>query len=186
MTRRRALTGIAAFAAWIVLTGQQAARRWQGGHGGDLVLHSNDQDLGSGEVAVALANQLGKILPESGARAVREPDAARIASVMSMQQSAVAVIAYDLAQEMYRGAAQFQAVGPIELRVLVENYKYQVVCRAEFDRNNAYLIVQALMKDPEPLKLTVPDRPVDPANRNGIPAHPGALSFLNGESPDIK
>jgi hypothetical protein len=41
------------------------------------------------------------------------------------------------------------------------------------------------MKDPEPLKLMVPDRPTT-ANRDSIPTHPGALAFLKGDPLDKK
>jgi hypothetical protein len=40
------------------------------------------------------------------------------------------------------------------------------------------------MKDPGPLKLTVPDRPGGRTNRDSIPTHPGALAFLKGEPLD--
>ena len=79
-----------------------------------------------------LAKQLRKLLPESGARVVREPTAARVASVMSTQPGDLVVIAYDIALEIYRGSPPFKAVNPIELRVLVENYKYQVAWRVPF------------------------------------------------------
>jgi hypothetical protein len=95
----------------------------------------------------------------------------------------LAVIAYDIALEMYRGDAPFKAVGPIALRVLVENYKYQVLCRADFARDRAYLVAEALMKNPEPLKLMVPDRPAA-ASGDSIPTHPGALAFLKGDPLD--
>jgi hypothetical protein len=98
----------------------------------------------------------------------------------------LAVIAYDMALKMYRGEAPFNAVGPIELRVLVENYRYQVVCRADFGRDRAYLVAEALMKDPELLKLTVPDRPTGTMGRDSIPTHPGALAFLKREPAETK
>jgi hypothetical protein len=180
MNRRRALTGIAALTAWITLSGQAADPQWKRGRGGDLLLHTDGQDPGSGEVAGMLAKQLRKVLPDSGARLAREPTAARLDSVMATAQAGLAVIAYDIALEMYRGDALFKAVGPIDLRVLVENYKYQVLCRADFERDRAYLVAQALMKDPEPLKLMVPDRPPT-ASRDSIPTHPGALAFLKSD-----
>jgi hypothetical protein len=180
MNRRRALTGIAALAAWIMLAGQTPSLQWKRGRGGDLLLHSNREDPGSTEVGEMLANRLRKILPDSGARVAPEPTPARIASAMSTGQGGLTVMAYDIALEMYRGAAPFQKFGPIELRVLVENYKFQVLCLADFEREHAYLVAQALMGDPEPLKLTVPDRPVGAANRDSIPSHPGALAFLKG------
>ena len=149
-------------------------------------MHTDGQDPGSGEVAEILAKQLRKVLPDSGARVVRESAAARLDAVMATAQGDVAVIAYDIALEMYRGAPPFKAAGPIELRVLVENYKYQVVCPADFARDRAYLFAQALMKDPEPLKLTVPDRPSGSTGRDSIPTHPGALAFLKSEPLEKK
>jgi hypothetical protein len=185
MNRRRALTGITALAAWIALSGQAADRQWKRGPGGDLLMHFNDQDPGSSEIGEMLVMQLRKALPDTGARAVREPNAARLAGVMAAAQLGLAVIAYDIALEVYRGDAPFKAVGPIELRVLVENDKYQVLCRADFARDRAYLVAEALMKNPEPLKLMVPDRPAA-ASRDSIPTHPGALAFLKGDPLDKK
>jgi len=173
-----------ALAGWITLSGQAADRQWKRGRGGDLLLYINGQDPGSGEIGEMLAKQMREVLPESGARVEREPTAERVDAVLSSEQGNLAVIAYDIALKMYRGQPPFQAVGPIELRVLVENYKYQVVCRADFPRDSAYLVTGALMKDPEPLKLTVPERPAARAGRDSIPTHPGALAFSKGEPVD--
>ena len=180
MDRRRALTGMGALAAWITLCGQAVHRQWKRSRAGDLLLYVNAQDPGSDEIGGMLAEQLLKRLPESGARVVREPTAARVASVMSTQRGNLAVIAYDIALEIYRGSPPFKAVN---LRVLVENYKYQVLCRADFERDRAYLVTEALMKDAELLKLMVPDRPVG-TGRDCIPTHPGALALLKGEPLD--
>ena len=181
MNRRCALTGIAALTAWATFGGQAADLQWKRGREGDLLMHTDGQDPGSGEIGEILVKQLRKVLPESGARVARESSATAVARAMAAPQAGVAVIAYDIALEMYRGSAAFKAVGPIDLRVLVENYKYQVLCSADFQRDRAYMLTQALMQDPVLLKLTVPDRPVT-ANRDSIPTHPGALAFLKGES----
>ena len=189
MNRRRVLTAMgasAALAAWTGRSAHAADRQWKRGAGGDLLLHADGQDPGSGEVAGILAKQLRTTLPDSGATLVRETSAERLDRVMATAQGDIAVIAYDIALEMYRGEPPFKAAGPIELRVLVENYKYQVVCAAEFARDRAYLIAEALMKDPVLLKLTVPDRPSGTTGRESIPTHPGALAFLKGEPLDEK
>jgi hypothetical protein len=185
MNRRRVLTAMGALAGWITLSGQAAERQWKRGRG-DLLLYVNSQDPGSGEIGEMLAKQLRKVLPESRASVAGEPTAERVAGVMSREQGNLAVIAYDIALEMYRGGAPFKAAGPVELRVLVENYKYQVVSRAGFERDRAYLVTEALMQDPEPLKLTVPDIPAGASNRDRIPTHPGALAFKKGEPLDKK
>ena len=65
----------------------------------------------------------------------------------------------------------------------MENYKYQVLCRADFERDRAYLVTEALMKNAELLELRVPDRPAG-TGRNSIPTHPGALAWLKGEPLD--
>jgi hypothetical protein len=183
MHRRRALTGIVALTAWMTLSGEAADRQWKRGPEGDLLMHTNGEDPGSGETGELLVKQLRNALPDSGARVGQEPTALRLASVMAAPHPGLAVIAYDIALEMYRGAAPFQAIGPIELRVLVENYKYQVLCRTDFERNRAYMVTEALMKDPLLLKLMVPDRPAT-ANRDSIPTHPGALAFLKVDALD--
>ena len=172
MNRRRALAAVGALTAltaWTTTSAHAADPQWKRGPGGDLLLHADGQDPGSGEVAEILAKQLRKVLPDSGARVVREPTAERLDSVMATARGDVAVIAYDIALEMYRGEAPFKAAGPIELRVLVENYKYQVVCPADFARDRAYLVAEALMKDPE---LSQADRS-GPSGRYGGPRqHP--------------
>jgi len=169
-----------ALGAWITLCGQAVDRQWNRGRAGDLLLYVNAQDPGSDEIGRVLAVQLRKVLRESRARVVHEPTAVRVASVMSAQHDNLAVIAYDIALEIYRGSPAFKVVKPVQLRVLVENYKYQVLCRADFKRDWAYLVTEALMKDAELLELKVPDRPVD-TSRDNIPTHPGALAFLKGE-----
>jgi len=173
MNRRCALSAIGAISAWIALAGQGSDRQWKRGAGGDLLIHFNGQDLGSGEIAQMLAEQLRKGLPDSGARVARETNAARLAGVLGTAQPGFAVMAYDIALQMYRGEGSFKAAGPIDLRVLVENYKYQLLCRSDFGRDQAYLVVEALMKNAELLKLTVPATSGD-----GIPPHPGALAFV--------
>ena len=187
MNRRRVLTAmgaLAALSAWTRMSAHAADRQWKRGPGGDLLLHTDGQDPGSSEVAEILAKQLRKVLADSGARVVREPTAARLNTVIATAQGDLAVIAYDIALAMYRGNAPFKAAGPVELRVLAENYKYQIVCPASFARDRAYLVAQALMKDPELLKLMIPDRPAGGADRDSIPTHPGALAFLKGEPLD--
>jgi hypothetical protein len=189
MNRRRVLTAmgaLTALAAWTGGSARAADRRWKRGPAGDLLLHADGQDPGSGEVADILIKQLRAALPDSGATLVREANAERLDSVMATARGDVAVIAYDIALAMYRGEPPFKAVGPMELRVLVENYKFQVVCLADFARDRAYLIAEALMKDPMLLKMTVPDRPSGSTGRDSIPTHPGALAFLKGEPLDRK
>jgi hypothetical protein len=189
MNRRRVLTAmgaLTALTAWTGMSAHAADPQWKRGPGGDLLLLADGQDPGSGEVAEILAKQLRSALPVSGARVERQATADRLDAVMATARGDVAVIAYDTALQMYRGEPPFNAAGPVELRVLVENYKYQIVCPATFARDRAYLVARALMKDPEPLKLMVPDRPAGSADRDSIPTHPGALAFLKGEPLDQK
>src|SRR4029079_4784255 len=111
-----ALTGMGALAAWITRCGQAVPRQWKRSHAGDLLLYVHAPDPGSDEIGGMVAKQLRKLLPESGARVVREPTAVRVASLMSTQQGDLAVIAHDIALEIYRGSPPFKAVKPIELR----------------------------------------------------------------------
>jgi len=186
MNRRGALTGISALAAWIMLSGQTPSRQWRRDGYGDLLLYTNNDDPGASWTGGLLAGQLLKMLPASGARVAVQPTAEDLAGAITRGHSDLAVVAYDLALKMYRGAAPFQQFGPIELRVLVENYKYQVVCLADFPRDKAFLVTEALMQDPEPLKLNVPDRPAGTQSRDSIPTHPGAAAFRRGEQLDTK
>ena len=181
MNRRRALAALAVLGAWVTLSGQALQREWKRAGGGDLALHINVQDEGSGEAAELLAKQLHKALPDTDIRVARGANVAAVDEVMAKTPGALALVAYDVALQMYRGEGAFRALGPVQLRVLVENYKYQLLCRADFAREQAYLIAQAIMEDPEMLKLSVPDRPAESGVRDSIPTHPGALAFLKSD-----
>jgi len=178
MNRRRALGALAVLTAWITLSGQALQREWKRSGGGNLALQINAQDLGSAEAAELLAKQLHNALPDTDIRVAKDNNASAVAEVMAKMQGGLALVAYDLALQMYRGEGTSRALGPGQLRVLVENYKYQLLCRTDFAREQAYVIAQAIMQDPEMLKFTVPDRPADAAGRDSIPTHPGALAFL--------
>jgi len=179
MKRRRMLGTLAALGAWFTLSGQALQREWKRAGGGSLALHINAEDAGSAEAADLLAKQLQKVLPDTDIRVARGASAAAVDEVVAKTQGVLAFLAYDVALQMYRGEGPFRTLGPAPLRVLVENYKYQLLCRADFAREQAYVIAQAIMQDPEMLKLTVPDRPAaDPNVRDSIPTHPGALAFL--------
>ena len=183
MNRRRTLGALAVLGAWVTLSGQALQREWKRAGGGDLALHINAQDAGSAEAAELLAKQLRKALPDTNVRIARGANAAAVDQVMAKTQGVLALVAYDVALQMYRGEGPFRELGPVELRVLVENYKYQLLCRADFAREQAYVVTQAIMQDPEMLKLTVPDRPAaDPNVRDSIPTHPGALAFLKSDA----
>jgi len=178
MNRRRALGALAVLGAWLTLSGQALQREWKRAGGGNLLLHINAQDEGSAEAAELLAKQLRKALPDTDIRVARDASAATVADTLAKTQGGLALVAYDIALQMYLGEGPFRGLGPVPLRVLVENYKYQLLCRADFAREQAYLLAQAVMQDPDMLKLTVPERPADAGVRDGIPTHPGALAFL--------
>ena len=181
MNRRRTLGALAVLGAWVTLSGQALQREWKRAGGGNLALHVNGQDAGSAEAAELLAKQLHKALPDTDVRVARGASAAAVDEVMAKTQSVLALVAYDVALQMYRGESPFQ--GPLPLRVLVENYKYQLLCRADFAREQAYVVTQAIMQDPEMLKLSVPERPAaDSGVRDSIPTHPGALAFLKSDA----
>jgi TRAP-type uncharacterized transport system substrate-binding protein len=180
MNRRRVLGALAVLGAWVTLSGQALQREWKRAGGGNLTLQINAQDLGSAEAAELLSKQLHKALPDTDIRVTRDASAAAVADVMAKTQGGLAFVAYDVGLQMYRGEGPFRGLGPVELRVLVENYKYQLLCRAEFAREQAYVIAQAIMQDPEMLKLTVPDRPAE-SGRDSIPTHPGAAAFLKSD-----
>jgi hypothetical protein len=178
MNRRRALGALAVLGAWLTLSGQALQREWKRAGGGNLLLQVNAQDEGSAEAAELLAKQLRKPLPDTDIRVARDASAATVADALAKAQGSLALVAYDVALQMYQGEGPFRGLGPVQLRVLVENYKYQLLCRADFAREQAYLLAQAVMQDPEMLKLTVPERPADAGVRDSIPTHPGALAFL--------
>lgn len=182
MNRRRALGALAVLAAWISLSGQALQREWKRAGGGNLALHINGEDAGSADAAELLAKQLHKALPDTDIQVARGASAAAVDEVMAKTQGVLAFVAYDIALQMYRGEGPFSALGPIPLRVLVENYKYQLVCRPDFTREQAYVVTQAIMQDSDMLKLTVPDRSTPGPGRASIPTHPGALAFLKSDA----
>jgi hypothetical protein len=67
------------------------------------------------------------------------------------------------------------------LRVLVETQGYQLVCREDFKKQHAYLVAEALTREPRAAPVSVPEREGDEA---GVPTHAGALAFLRGQALD--
>ena len=182
MNRRRVLGALAVLGAWATLSGQALQREWKRvGGGNNLALQINAQDQGSAEAAELLAKQLHKALPDTDIRVARSGNAAAVDEVMAKTQGVLAWVAYDIGLQMYRGEGAFRGLGPVQLRVLVENYKYQLLCRTDFAQEQAYLVAQAIMQDAETLKLSVPDRPAESNVRDSIPTHPGALAYLKSE-----
>ena len=80
---------------------------------------------------------------------------------------------------LYRGEPPFADYARVPLRVLVASDGYQLVCRDDFKREHAYLVVEALMREPRVVALTVPAG--DAGTDVAVPTHAGALAFVRGE-----
>ena len=93
MNRRRALTGISALAAWIMLGGQTPYRQWKRDGYGDLLLYTNNDDPGASWTGGLLAGQLLKMLPASGARVAVESTAEGLASAIAQRHGELAIVA---------------------------------------------------------------------------------------------
>lgn len=174
MNRRTLLAALAAGAS-LLLCGHTPYRQWKLYRQAHLLIFTTRDDPGSDELGERIAAQLRSALPDSKARAARAPHAARIASLITSNQADVAVLSHANAAALYARSGPFTDYPPIELRVLVETAQYQLVCRADFKHEHAYLVAAALVADPGVPALVVP------AAGAPVPVHPGALAFRRGE-----
>lgn len=180
MNRRRALTVLAATSS-LLLTGHSPYRQWQLYRQSHLLLFTTRDDPRSDDLGEQLAGRLRDLLPDSRAGVARAPDVQRVASLISSAQADAAVLTAANALALYRGAAPFADYAGVPLRVLVASDGYQLVCREDFKREHAYLVVEALMREPRVAALTVPAGNVQ--TDQAVPTHAGALAFVRGEPP---
>ncbi len=177
MSRRTFLTATAAASGWFLLTAHSPYRQWIIYRQTHLVILTSRDDPGADELGERVAARVREALPDSKATVGRGPEARRIASLISTRQAEVGVVSRRNAIAMVRGAAPFDQIGAIDLRVLVRNDDYLLVCRDDFPRAHAYLVAEALIDRGNPLGLFVPV----PASAE-IPAHAGARAFADGQT----
>jgi hypothetical protein len=175
MNRRCFVAGVAAAGAGLLLSGHTPYRQWKLYRQAHLLIFTTRDDPGSDDLGERIAAHLRTALPDSKARVARAPHAARIASLMTSGQADVAVLSHANAAALYARSEPFTDYPPIALRVLVQTAQYQLVCREDFKREHAYIVVEALVSDPGVPGLVVPSA------GEPVPTHPGALAFSRGE-----
>lgn len=177
MNRRTFLTTAGAGAGWLLLSGHSPYRQWVVYRETHLVILTSRDDPGADDLGEKFAALMRSALPDSKAAVGRGPRVQRIASLIATRQAEVGVVSRSNALAMYRGAAPFDQIGAIDLRVVVENEDYRLVCREDFPRAHGYLVAEALLGSGTDLGLTIP-RP----EAADIPAHVGALAFAEGKA----
>lgn len=178
ITRRAFLRTASASLAALLLAGHSPYRQWKVYRQRYLLLFTMRDDPPSDELGERLAARLRKVLPDSRAQVARAPNAQRIASLISTGQADTAVLAHAQALALYRGTAPFADYGAVPLRVLAETSAYQLVCREDFKPEHAYLVAEALTREPRVTDVRVPQ---PAAEQTGVPLHAGVLAFARGE-----
>jgi hypothetical protein len=154
-------------------------RQWKVYRQRHLLIFAARTDPAAFDLCEKLAGMLLEHLPTSRAEAARAPNVQRIASLITTDQADFALLARDSALALAQRRGEFADYVPAELRALIENDKYQLLCRAEVPKQHAYLVVQVLSEQGAQWGLTIPDRPAPQAD--AVPTHEGALAFLRGE-----
>lgn len=181
MNRRQVVACLAAVGGSALLAGHSPYRQWKLYRQSHLLLFTTREDPRSDALGEVLAARLREVLPDSRAGVGRAATRERLASLISSAQADTAVLTVTDALALYRGEPPFSDFAPVPLRVLVEAQGYQLVCREDFKKQHAYLVAEALMREPRAAPLTVPEREGD---AGVVPTHAGALAFLRGEAPD--
>jgi hypothetical protein len=128
------------------------------------------------EAAVAVADLLARVLPQSRARLARAADARRIGVLIGTNQQDVAVMETGDAEALFLAKAPFADIRGLPLRVLLSFGKQALVCRADFPNRYGFLLAQALVQNGEAM-------PMPPhAPETVIPMHPGSRAFFAGEA----
>jgi hypothetical protein len=163
----------------LLLAGHTPYRQWKLYRQAHLLVFTSRDDPPSDELGERIAARLRELLPQSKAQVARAPHAARIASLITTDQADVAVLSRANAAALFARQAPFGDYLPVELRVLVENEQYQLVCREDFKVEHAYLVAEALAGGSGEPGLTVPLH--EGAGEGNVPTHRGALAFAKGE-----
>jgi len=145
-----------------------------------LQILTSQADLAGDDVGDLWVEILREKLPLSRAMVSRAYNMTRIAALLKTDQSKLAVLSYTHAQQMFKGAAQFEEYGAMPLEVLVDNGKYLLVTRSDLPLHHGFLIAATLMGDAEKLDLLNTG-----AGRFGMPLHAGARAYLSGEKLEM-
>lgn len=179
MNRRPFLAFLASSAASLLLVGHTPYRQWKVYRQAHLLVFTSRDDPDADELGERIAARLRVVLPDSNARAARAPNVARIASLITSDQADVALLSHADAAALFTRQDPFGDYAAVALRVLVQTPRYQLVCRADFKLEHAYLVAEALAGDPGVPEFAVPMR--EHAGADEVPTHPGAAAFARGE-----
>lgn len=142
-----------------------------------LLVHSSRADPVSDEIAEELVAILDQVLPQANAMVARAPDQQRIASLMTTGQAVLSVLRADQAEALHQRSGEFRDYAGEQLRWLVRIGDYRLVTVTSFPRHHAWLVTAALTENGAGLEI----RPPGSGDGGSLPAHDGAVAFVNGE-----
>jgi hypothetical protein len=174
--RRRILEGLAATFLLTAVSAHTPYGQWTVYRQRNLFIVASRKDPPALDLAKILVEGLAIELPQSHARMTRASDVVRIASLLATGQLEVAIISREAATAMFAGSGDFEAVGPVPIRVLAKLDGHLLVTVASFKARHAYLLTAAV----EHLRPSLHLSP-GPTQSQPIPDHPGALRYHLGE-----
>jgi hypothetical protein len=174
MNRRQVLALLASLVAGPALA-HSPYRQWAVFRQRFLLVTTTRDDKGSDDLGEEIARIVLAQLPGSRAQVSRARDWGVLASLLTTQQTELAVMAKERAMALYRGQAPYQDFGPSPLRVIVQTDRYRLVCREDFPVHHAYLLCEALMAEKDAQGFAIP-------GDSEIPVHPGAMAYLLGDA----
>ena len=143
-----------------------------------LLVHSSRTEPQTDAIAEELVAILDNVLPQANAMVARAPDEQRIASLMTTGQAVLSVMRADQAEDLYQRRGEFRDYQGQQLRWLVDIGDYRLVTVTSFPRHHAWLVTAALAENGADLGI----RPPGSSAGGSLPAHDGAIAFVNGES----
>ncbi len=171
--RRRVLAALASLPVATLSEAHTPYRQWVVYRKKHLLIGTTRADPEGYRLGKELAAALVTELPESQARVARGRDARRLASLMATGQLQVALLSVPEALAMSAGESPFQAVGPLDLRSLLELNGRLLVALAELPDHHAWLVTGSLLEAGYG-QATRDSRP-------RLPLHPGSLAYLRGD-----
>lgn len=185
MQRRQFIARAAALLSAVLLPDQSAFAhtpyaQWDIFRKRHLQILTSHGDLAGDDIGELWVEILRDKLPLSRAMVSRARDMPRIAALLKTNQSKLAVLSYEHAQQMFKGAAPFEEYIPMPLEVLIDDGKYLLVTRADLPLHHGFLIATTLMSEANKLHLRDPGK-----GRFGMPVHAGARAYLNGEKLEM-
>ena len=170
---------------WLAVTGHSPYRQWQVYRKVRLVVVVSAEDTVSVQLGQAIAESLGKHLPESRAMMSRARDINDLVRLIASRQLDTALMREEDATAAFRGAGRFADNGTIPLRALAQFGSHLFVCRDDFPQPNAYQLAETLAEQWQDVRLALPSRTrgPKPISSGPIPLHPGALEYYADHPP---